>query len=182
MDDLKRRLSIAREKFSSLRIIWSSKHLSHKLKLRAFRALIVPIATYGSETWTLTKLMKSKIEAFEMQCLRSIANIHWSHFKTNTQVLRILNTKRSLLNTVILAQRKFLGHIIRMPDTRLPKQAFETYVSGSRPRGRPRYRWFQTIQRDMQRSPADIIHTAHNRQRYRSMVEATASFTGDGGG
>ena len=162
MDDLKRRLSIAREKFSSLRIIWSSKHLSHKLKLRAFRALIVPIATYGSETWTLTKLMKSKIEAFEMQCLRSIANIHWSHFKTNTQVLRILNTKRSLLNTVILAQRKFLGHIIRMPDTRLPKQAFETYVSGSRPRGRPRYRWFQTIQRDMQRSPADIIHTAHS--------------------
>ena len=39
------------------------------------------------------------------------------------------------------------------------------------------YRWFQTIQRDMKRDPADIIHTAHNRQRYRSMVEASTSFT-----
>ena len=137
MDDLQRRLGIARTKFNSLRTIWSSKHISNKLKLRALNALIFPIATYGSETWTFTKLMQNKIEAFEMQCLRTIADIHWSQFKTNIQVLAILHTQRTLMNSIIRAQRSYLGHIIRMPDTRLPKQAFETYISGSRPRGRP---------------------------------------------
>ena len=182
MDDLQRRLGIARTKFNSLRTIWSSKHISNKLKLRALNALIYPIATYGSETWTFTKLMQNKIEAFEMQCLRTIADIHWSQFKTNIQVLAILHTQRTLMNSIIRAQRSYLGHIIRMPDTRLPKQAFETYISGSRPRGRPRYRWFQTIQKGLNTNAANIIHTAHNRRLYRmSMVEATASFSGVGG-
>ena len=182
MDDLKRRLSIAREKFNSLRIIWSTKRISNQLKIRALNALIYPIATYRSETWTFTKLMKSKIEAFEMQSLRTIADIHWSQFKTNTQVLKTLHTERTLLDSIIRAQRRYLGHVIRMPDSRLPKQAFETYVSGSRPRGRPRYRWFQTIQRELNTNPANIIHTAHNRSLYKlSMVEATASVAGPDG-
>ena len=34
-------------------------------------ALIIPIATYASEFWTLKKSTKYKLEIFEFSCLRS---------------------------------------------------------------------------------------------------------------
>ena len=65
LEDVKRRLSIARQKFSKLQKIWKNKNISDRLKIILFKALIIPIATYGSETWTMTQ---SKINWKRLKC------------------------------------------------------------------------------------------------------------------
>ena len=50
--DVQHRISMTSQAFDRLRTIWSSKYLSIKLKTRLYGALILQIATYGSESWT----------------------------------------------------------------------------------------------------------------------------------
>ena len=179
IEDVKGRLSLARQKFWNLKKIWRDKQLSTKLKLRLFQALIVPIAIYGSECWTLTKLIEEKIKAFEMNSIRYIGKIHWTDKKTNDEVLATLQTDRTIINRITQAQRRYLGHVIRMPDNRLPKQAFETYGNGNRPREKPRYRWFDMIQKNMKMSTSKLLRSAKNKNTWRKAVygmDATTAY------
>ena len=55
--------------------VWSQKKISRSLKVRLYRALVLPIVIYASETWTLKAEDYQKREAFEMRCLRAIPAI-----------------------------------------------------------------------------------------------------------
>ena len=66
------RISMASQAFGRLRTIWSSKDVSIKLKTRLYESLILPIATYGSESWTTRRKEIDTLLVFEIKCLRSI--------------------------------------------------------------------------------------------------------------
>ena len=58
-DDVKRRIALASSAFGRLRAnIWNRKDIPYQIKIRLYNALIVPIAIYASETWTLKVLME----------------------------------------------------------------------------------------------------------------------------
>ena len=40
--------------------IWSNQNISRTIKVRIYKALILPIAIYGSESWTLRKITQSE--------------------------------------------------------------------------------------------------------------------------
>ena len=66
-DDVKRRVSLASAAFGRLKDpIWSKRDISKPLKVRLYKALILPIATYANETWTLKSEDARRLEAFEM--------------------------------------------------------------------------------------------------------------------
>ena len=53
-DDIARRIALASSAFGRLReSVWRRGDVSQRLKMRLFKALIVLIAIYGAETWTL---------------------------------------------------------------------------------------------------------------------------------
>jgi len=43
-----------------------------------------------------------------------------------------------------------LGHLERMEEDRMPKKIFTQELEGSRRRGRPRKRWKEEVERDLQ--------------------------------
>ena len=51
------------------------KVLSKATKLRVINAMAVPTLLYGSETWTLQKRHRRKIQAMEMKYLRKIEGV-----------------------------------------------------------------------------------------------------------
>jgi hypothetical protein len=54
--------------------------------------------------------------------------------------------------TVIKIQRlEWLGHIIRMDETRSVKKIFEGKLEGRRGRGRPRLRWINDVENDLRK-------------------------------
>ena len=59
------------------------KELSKATKLRVINAMVVPTLLYGSETWTLQKRHRSKIQAMEMRYLRKVEGV--------TRLDRVLN-------------------------------------------------------------------------------------------
>ena len=62
MKEIKRRLGMATNKLKTMKNLWKGKSVRTKLKF--LRALIFPIATYGSETWSLNKEAEKKDNSF----------------------------------------------------------------------------------------------------------------------
>lgn len=78
--DITRRTALAAQAFGRLQsVIWKNRDINLKLKVRLFNSLIVPIATYACETWTLTEKDKRVINSFEMRCLRSMLGVTLLH-------------------------------------------------------------------------------------------------------
>ena len=51
------------------------RELSKKAKLSIFKAVFVPILTYGHESWIVTKRVRSQVQASEVRFLRKIEGV-----------------------------------------------------------------------------------------------------------
>ena len=99
--DIERRIALALTSFFRLRkSIWSNRDSLLKLKLRLYRALILPIATYASETWALTNTDEKKLLVFEMQCLRSILGNSRLNRIRNEEIRRITGSEETIIQMI----------------------------------------------------------------------------------
>jgi len=92
-----------------------------------------------------------KLEAAHHRWLRGILGITWRDKVTNEEVRK--RTGQALLEKVIRERRlRRLGHVIRMDEVRIPKQAIQLEVPGfKRGPGRPRINWRDIVNKDIQR-------------------------------
>ena len=101
-----------------------SKFLKKNTKMEIYKALIRPVVTYSSETWTLTAKDENNLRIFERQILRKVfgpVNIDdiW-RIRNNMEIDKLIEGADMVRS--IKAQRiKWLGHIQRMDQAR-PRQ------------------------------------------------------------
>ena len=70
--EIKRRIMIARSTFTYMRTLLSCRGINLKTRLRAIKCYIWPTLFYGAETWTTTKSLLSRLDAFEMWVYRRV--------------------------------------------------------------------------------------------------------------
>ena len=122
------------------------RELSKKAKLSIFEAVFVPILTYGHESWVMTKRVRSQVQASEMRFLRRIEGVTLFNKVRSSEIRKSLNIEPLLLR-IERSQLRWFGHVRRMPQERLPKQALLAKANGRRPViGRPRTRWTDYIE------------------------------------
>ena len=121
------------------------RELSKKAKLSVFRSIFVPILTYGHESWVMTERIRSQVQASEMRFLRRIAGVTLLDKVRSSEIRESLNVEELLLR-IERSQLRWFGHVYRMPQERLPKQALLARMRGKRPVGRPRTRWVNYIE------------------------------------
>ena len=98
--------------FIALCTILTNKE-NKQMRKRILQCYIWSTLLYRCETWTLTKTMESKLEAFEMWAYRRILGVSWTEHETSEEVLRMANTTSSLLPTIKKRKCQYLGHVIR---------------------------------------------------------------------
>ena len=111
--EIKRRIAIARSSFTSLYKVLTCREVSLDTRLRLLKCYIWSTLLYGCETWTLSKTLEKRIEAFEIWKFRRILKIAWANHKTNDEVLNMAKCKKSLLNIIMKRKLQYFGHIIR---------------------------------------------------------------------
>jgi len=83
------------------------------------KATVWPVATYGCESWTLTKNEETRLDAFETKGLRKILRVSWTAKNTNEWVLNKAGVKTELLDTVKARTLAYYGHTKRERGTTL---------------------------------------------------------------
>ena len=157
--DVKRRTRLAAWAFGRLKnAIWTNQDITRSLKVRIYRALILPIAIYGAESWTLRQADKCQLDTFEMRCLRVILGVSLMDKIRNEEIRRL----------------KWFGHVVRMPTHRLPFQAYKNDFLKRRPPGRPPARWRDQIERDMGVPLKEAEHQAQGRPEWRRITRRRA--------
>ena len=92
------------------------------------------------------------------------------------------------IETIVSSNRlRWFGHIVRMPDNRLPSFLLEWKPNyGKRSRGRPRKSWIECVREDATKflekdvDLEDIKVLAWDRQQWREMIRHKRVFTGAG--
>jgi hypothetical protein len=109
--------------------------------------------TYGAEVWTLTKEEEQAVLIFERKLFRRIYGSKYENGEWKSRTNRELEEVGKGENIVkwIKGQRiSWLGRLERMEEDRLPKKIFTQELEGTRRRGRPRKRWKEEVERDLQ--------------------------------
>ena len=119
-------------------MIWSSKDVSINLKTRLYGSLILPIATYGSESWTTRRKEIDAPLVFEIKFLRAILRITRSDRLRNIMIRKKLNISETIEDIVLKRRLRWFGHVVR--NTSTLNSSYKIDFNKKRPRGRPQKR------------------------------------------
>ena len=114
--------------------------------------LIRQVVSSGAEAWTLTKKEEALL-VFERKIFRRIYGPKYENGEWKSRTNRELEEMSKGENTVkwIKGQRiSWLCHLERMEEGRMSKKIFTQELKGTRRRGRPRKRWKEEVERDLQ--------------------------------
>ena len=64
--------------------------------IRIHKSLILPIALYGAEIWTLRKVDQDRLAVFEMRCLCTILGVHLLDRIRNENIRRRLHIPNTI--------------------------------------------------------------------------------------
>ena len=85
-----------------------------------------------------------KVQAFHNSCLRKINKIFW-HNKISNKNLHLKCKSKNISTEIKQRRMRWLGHVMRMPQSRIPKTALQWTPPRKRKRGRPRTTWRRTV-------------------------------------
>ena len=114
--------------------VWDVCQISLQNRIRVYRACVLSVLLYGAETWTTTFTCRSRLEKFQMMCLRKISQVsRWQQeqWRLSNDLLREWPGIPTVKQQVTQARLRWLGHVARMPDHRLPKQMMFAFLPPS---------------------------------------------------
>ena len=107
--------------FVIARKYWERKGVSLWTKLSVYKAIVLTTLLYASETWTVYQRHAKKLKRFHLNCLRKLLRLKWQDKVPDTEILE--QTGMSSIFTMLRkTQLRWAGHVVRMPDERLPKR------------------------------------------------------------
>ncbi|KAJ3586058.1 hypothetical protein NHX12_012459 [Muraenolepis orangiensis] len=182
-DEIHHRLSCASGAFSRLRKrVFENRDLQAKTKILVYKAVVLPTLLYGSEAWTTYSRHLKALEAYHQRSLRKILRISWEDRRTNTSVLEVADIP-TITATVAQNQLRWTGHVIRMPDSRLPKQVlYSQLVKGKRAPGGQEKSYKDKIKTNLKKCHIDLKaweDMATDRATWRNLVREGAALYND---
>jgi hypothetical protein len=105
-------------------------------------------------------------------------NGQW-RIRTNEK-LRTKSKSQDIVTVIKIRRLEWLGHLIRMNETRSVKKMCEGKLEGRRGRGRPRLRWVNNVEDDLRKLCVKRWRTkATDREEWASIIrEAEAKLKG----
>jgi hypothetical protein len=146
--EVKRRINQAESFYMKVRKLLWNENFPKRCKVLFYKLYFEPILMYGAATWNISNKEERMMEAAQMKFIRSIEGVTKMD-KIKSTVLRG-NIKVERLGYKMGKERlKLFGKIKKMEDNRLPRKICNIEYE-KRGRGRPRERWIEKVQRDVE--------------------------------
>ena len=177
-DEVSARLSKASAAFGRLRKnVWDRQGITRPTKIKVYRAVVLTSLLYACESWTVYQRHARKLNHFHTTCLRKLLGIKWQEKVPDTEVLDRAGLP-SIHTMLMQSQLRWAGHVVRMPDNRLPKILFYGELQeGKRCRGRPKKRYKDCLKASLKAfriDPATWELAASDRSNWRTTIHSGA--------
>ena len=163
-EDVARRKKLANFVFRKLWTVWLRRSQSClQLWVRLYASFVVPVLTYNTGAWGLTKSELERLDAHHRH-LRQIVAIHWSHRISNETLYNRCRC-RPISEAILTSRWSLFGHVLRMPPNAPAQRVFDNYfveLGVTSFRGRPRTTLPTVLSADLRRigrklrCPADV--------------------------
>ena len=124
-----------------------------------------------------TNVTQKKLNHFHTTCLRKLLNIRWQDKVPDTEVLHCAGSL-SIHTILMKSQIRWPGHVVRMPDHRLPKHLlYGELQKGRRTQGSQRKRFKDTLKASLKAfsiNPDTWEEAATDRPGWRSLTHKGA--------
>ncbi len=138
--EIRRRIGMGWSAFGKQNLIMNS-NLPLSLKRKVYNQCILPVLTYGSETWRVTKELERKLRSPQRGMERRMLGITWRD-KKQTSGIREHTKVEDILVTIKNKKWTWAGHVMRRHHNRWTTRVTEWQPrNGRRNQGRQRVRW-----------------------------------------
>ena len=93
--EIKRHLLLGRKVLTNLDSILQSRDITLPTKVHLVKAMVFPLVIYGCESWTIKKVERQRIYAFELWCWRRLLRVPWTARRSNHSILKEINPDSS---------------------------------------------------------------------------------------
>ena len=177
-DEVNTRLAKASASFGRLhKNVWDRNGITIETKIKVYKAVVLTTLLYGCESWTVYQRHVKRLNHFHTTRLRQLLGIKWQDRIPDTEVLTRANLPS--INTMLMqTQLRWAGHVVRMPDHRLPKKLlFGELQHGKRSLGGQKKRFKDNLKVSLK--AFGISHNfweqaAMDRQKWRAAVRSGA--------
>ena len=114
--------------------IFKSRDITLPTKDRIVKSMVVPVVTYGCESWTINKVECRRVDAFQLWCWGRFLRVPWAARKTNQSILKEINPVYSLEGLMLKPKLQYFGNLMRTADS-LETSLMLGKIEGKRRRG-----------------------------------------------
>lgn len=168
--EIDRRIANAWKQYWRLRAIMKDKQISMDIKRKLFDTCILPVLTYGCQTWALNKSQIRKLTTCQNAMNRSMMGKKRSD-KIRIETIRNHTKTRDVIVTIKKLKWKWAGHTVRGKDKWSKSILFWFLGHLRRKRGRPFRRWIDDIKKI---AGATWTRSATDRVTWKGLEEAYA--------
>ena len=97
---------------TNLDSIFKSRDITLPTKVHLVKAMVFPVVTYGCESWTVKKVERWRIDAFELWCWRRLLRVPWTARRSNQSILKEISPGISLEGMMLKLKLQYFGHLM----------------------------------------------------------------------
>lgn len=139
VDDVNSRIAAAAWAFGEMRPVLTQRLVPLHTKRKLYISTVLSLALYGAENWSSLESSLAKLEVFHNRCVRVMLGINRWEQRRRRLTTKTLNEMLDIYPVSYYVDQRtlrWIGHLQRMEDDRLPKMLFFSWVpDGKRRRG-----------------------------------------------
>ena len=110
--EIKRCLLLGRKAMTNLDSILKSRDITLPMKVHLVKAMVFPVVMYGCESWTIKKVERRRIDAFELWCWRTLLRVPWTARRSNQSILKEIRPEYSSEGLMLKLKLQYFGHLM----------------------------------------------------------------------
>ena len=132
-------LFLGRKVVTNLDSILKGRNIALPAKAHLVKAMVFLVVMFGCDSWTIKKVERQRINAFEVWCWSRLLRVPWTANRSTQSILKEISPEYSLEGLMLKLKLQYFGHLMRCTDS-LEKTLILGEIEGRRRRERQRMR------------------------------------------